>query len=136
MIDFKVPVRDTYPRPDLRWPGRLGWLQIVGFGLVLAFPLITMVAGAEIPKPYMFLAPVPGPAAVFLGFICIGAGSRAFGSIRGGLAGVALYLLLGAAICAFWVLRFGPPPPDLVGILYLGLGWPLTGLFLLGLFGG
>jgi len=103
---------------------------------VLAFPVITFLAGAEIRKPYMFLAPIPGPAAVFLGFICIGAGSRATGTVlRGGLAGAALYLVLGALLGAAWVLRFGPAP-DVFGFFYLGLGWPLLGLYLLGLFGG
>jgi hypothetical protein len=103
--------------------------------LVLAFPVITLIAGAEIRKPYMLLAPVPGPAAVLLGFICIGAGSRAAGVFRGALAGAALYVVLGAALAEVWVVRFGSPP-DLFGFLYLSLGWPLMGLYLLGLVGG
>jgi hypothetical protein len=104
--------------------------------LVLAFPVITLIAGAEIRKPYMLLAPVPGPAAVFLGFVCIGAGSRAAGGVcRGALAAAALYVGLGAALAEVWVVRFGSPP-DLFGFLYLSLGWPLMGLYLLGLVGG
>jgi hypothetical protein len=107
----------------------------MGFALVLAFPVIMLLVGTEIRKPYVFLAPFSGSAVVFLGFVGIGAGSRAAGGVlRGGLAGAAVYVVLGAVLGAAWVLRFGSPP-DLFGFLYVSLGWPLLGLYLFGLFG-
>ena len=127
-IDLKLPLRDDFRHSDNRLPWRFRLLQIVGFGALLAFPVATF----GIREPYaLFL----GCAVVFLGFIGLGAGSRPAGSLlRGSLMGATLYLLLGAALGAVWVLRVGPPP-DLVGFLFLVLGWPLVGLYLLGFLG-
>lgn len=111
-------------------------LRILGFGLLLAYPVITFVASVEMGTAYSLLGPVLGSAAVFLGFVCLGAGYRAAGSVlRGGAAGAAAYLLLSAAFIAYITLRFGPPP-DLISAAFVSVGWPVIGgLLVLGRFG-
>jgi len=121
-------------------PTPLMALRILGLGALLAYPVVTSIAVDSLRTPsspvwkWYWLA-LLGPAVAFLGFIGVGAGFRAAGSVlRGALAGAALYLLLGAAFNVYIALRFGPLP-DLVGIVYVGVAWPLEVLQLLGWLG-
>jgi hypothetical protein len=73
---------------------------------------------------------------VLLAFTALPASFRAAGGVfRGALVGAALYLLLGAAFIAYFLLRFGAPP-DLSTTVFLGLAWPVMSLLLLGFLGG
>jgi hypothetical protein len=73
---------------------------------------------------------------VLLGLILLGAGFRAAGGVfRGAVAGAALYVLLGVAFIAIFLVRFGPLP-DSATTLYFSAAWPLMSLLLLGFFGG
>ena len=142
-IDLKLPFRDETRRRELDFrtnddppPWPLKVLRILGFGLLLAYPVITFVASAEMGTPYSFLGPFLGSAAVCVGLMCLGAGYRAGGSVlRGGTAGAAVYLLLSAVFIAYITLRSGPPP-DLISAAFVGVGWPVIGgLLVLGRFG-
>jgi hypothetical protein len=119
-------------------PRQLRVLRILGFGVLLAFPLITAI-GIRI-SPYLLLL-MPS-ALVLLGFILLGAGFRIAGSVfRGALAGAALYVLIGVAFSVFLAVRSQPhfqsafeqSPYIVVQILFYGEQWPVN--FLLSLFG-
>jgi hypothetical protein len=128
-IDMRPPVRYDRWRTDHT---RLGWLQIAGIGLLLAYPLVTFAANAELQgRPIGIFVPLGGSAEVFLGFVFIGAGFRAAGGVfRGALAGAAMYLVLSALFLSYTALRFGPPS-DLVLATYFSLGWPVMSLMFL-----
>jgi hypothetical protein len=128
-IDVRPPVRYDRWRTDHTW---LGWFQIAGIGLLLAYPVVTFAANAELQgRPSGIFVPLVGSAEVFLGFVFIGAGFRAAGGVfRGALAGAAMYLLLSALFLSYSALRFGPPL-DLVLTMYFSLGWPVMSLMLL-----
>jgi hypothetical protein len=128
-IDVRPPVRYDRRRTDHTW---LGWFQIAGIGLLLAYPVVTLAANAELQgRPSGIVVPLAGSAEVFLGFVFIGAGFRAAGGVfRGALAGAAMYLVLSALFLSYSALRFGPPP-DLVLATYFSLGWPVMSLMFL-----
>lgn len=117
-------------------------LRILGFVALVGFPVVSSIVMASLnrdlnaPAWKWYWLPLLGPGMVMFGFAALGASFRAAGGIfRGALVGAAIYLLLGAAFMAYFLLRFGAPP-DLGTTLFLGLGWPAMILLLLGFFGG
>jgi hypothetical protein len=149
-IELNHPIRDAVSRREgpAPWsnedpsPWPLVFLRILGFVALVAFPVVSSIvmAGlnrdANAPAWRWYWLPLLGPGMVLFGFVALGAGFRAAGSIfRGALAGAALYVLLGAAFMAYFLLRFGMPP-DLSTTLFLSLGWPVMSLLLLGFLGG
>lgn len=117
-------------------PRQLMVLRILGFGALLAFPLVTAI-GFTI-SPYLLLL-MPSTL-VLLGFILLGAGFRIAGGVfRGALAGAGLYVLIGVAFSVFIAVRSQPlfqiaferSPYIVVQILFEGEQWPVLCLLIL-----
>jgi hypothetical protein len=122
------------------WP--LVLLRILGFVALVGFPVVSSIVMASLNRDFnapawkWYWLPLLGPGMVLLAFTALPASFRAAGGVfRGALVGAALYLLLGAAFIAYFLLRFGAPP-DLSTTVFLGLAWPVMSLLLLGFLGG
>jgi hypothetical protein len=141
-IDLEQGVRREFNPGDGSTPWPLKVLRILGAFSLLVFPVVTTFLfdsyhrTPTAPIWKAFFLPFVGPGMVLLGLILLGAGFRAAGGVfRGAVAGAALYVLLGVAFIAIFLVRFGPLP-DSATTLYFSAAWPLMSLLLLGFFGG